>query len=100
MGCCGSKRQQAAASGGRAVAGPLGSAAPVTGARGEGSHRAGGQSPGTVGVAFVALGAAPLSLSGAVTGRRYQFGVRGARTVVDERDAAAFDSVGALRRVG
>jgi hypothetical protein len=100
MGCCGSKRQQAAGSGGRAVAGPLGGAAPVTGARGAGSHGARDQSPGTVGVAFVALGMAPLTLTGAVTGRRYQFGVGGARTVVDERDAAALDSVGALRRVG
>ena len=90
MGCCGSKRQQMARPAGGVAAAPLGGMAPVTGA--PGAH------PGMVGVALVYVGMAPLTVIGAVTGRRYQFAGRGARLVVDQRDAPSLAEIAMLRR--
>lgn len=88
MGCCGSKRQQMAGQGaGRA----LGGVAPVSGAM--------ATQPGVVGVALVYVGTAPLTVTGSVTARRYQFANAGARVVVDARDAPGFAAMALLRRV-
>jgi hypothetical protein len=88
MSCCGSKRQQVAASA-SAASGAASAAAPsLNAARG----------PGPLGVTFVYDGVAGLIVSGRVTGRRYRFTERGARLVVDPLDAPHFDGTPKLRR--
>ncbi len=89
MPCCGSKRRQAVASAmhssGTAVA-----SVPNPGV----SHVLAG-----TGVEFIYDGAAGVIVTGHATGRRYRFGERGARLVVDARDARFLDATPKLRRV-
>jgi hypothetical protein len=55
--------------------------------------------PGPASAVFVYDGAAPLTVIGHATGRRYQFGERGARVAVDPRDADALARTPRVRRV-
>jgi hypothetical protein len=50
-------------------------------------------------VEFIYDGAAGVIVTGHATGRRYRFGERGARLVVDARDARFLDVTPKLRRV-
>jgi hypothetical protein len=50
-------------------------------------------------VSFVYDGVAGVIVTGHATGRRYRFGERGARLVVDARDARFLDATPKLRRV-
>jgi hypothetical protein len=50
-------------------------------------------------VLFVYDGVAGLIVTGHETGRRYRFGERGARLVIDPRDAPFLDTTPKLRRV-
>lgn len=88
MSCCGNRRRQVAASafastGTTSVAAPSPSVA---------------HGPGGTGVLFIYDGVAGLIATGHATGRRYRFAERGARLVVDARDAPYLDRTPKLRR--
>jgi hypothetical protein len=86
MSCCGSRRQQVVS---HAFTTPA-KVAPAA----SGAHH-----PGPAGVHFVYDGVAAVVVTGRATGRRYRFGERGARVLVDLRDAPSLGMIPQLRRI-
>jgi hypothetical protein len=86
MSCCGSRRQQVVS---HAFTTPA-KAAPAASV----AHR-----PSPAGVHFVYDGLAGVVVTGLATGRRYRFGERGDRLLVDVRDAPSLAMIPQLRRI-
>ncbi|SFU51118.1 hypothetical protein [Pseudoduganella namucuonensis] len=117
MGCCGSKREQAARNAQAAMPFGAGRQVPAgqggTGTGGQPGGQAGGYpggyagglggspspGPGAAGVPFVYDGQATLIVTGSATGRRYRFAGRGDRVAVDPRDAPGLMAMEKLRRL-
>lgn len=108
MGCCGSKREQAARTRTppcrseragkclRARAEP-GSADSQAGTLAVLAEALASPGPGPAGVPFVYDGLATLIVTGSATGRRYRFAGRGDRVALDPRDAPGLMTMEKLR---